>query len=1022
MARLAVQLLHLFRDFGDISVEELAIELGDDGYSPEQIKRALFDNSDLFDHDGGSPRLWTVIERTGDPPEAAYRGPALRAWQRDALQEWIAGGRQGVVEAVTGTGKTAVGVAAIADAHSRGLRSLILVPGVGLMEQWHAVLRRQIPSARIGRLGDGHKDTFERHRIVISTVHSASNAGHVGSASEYLVVADEVHRYGAATFSLELSEKFTERLGLTATYERPDDAINLILTPYFRNLIDGCDYARANRDGIIAPVRVALVAVKFTLVELRTYSEADERAKDARSKLIRHCGVAGEPFGEFMQNVQELADQDGSEQGTWLARKYLKAFNDRRAVLAQSDAKMRLLRDIAPVLQGPCRSILFSETMDAANEAADVLSTAGVAAEAMTSALSTTERSDVMGRFRKGHTAALATPRLLDEGIDVPEAEVGVILAASRSRRQMIQRMGRIIRPKHDGRHAKFVIAYVEGTSEDPANGAHSTFLEQITEIAEVVETVSADGCADLLRSWLSVPSATAAEPADSDPAEKAVPSESAEAVDTPAMPPAADLDSGASQTAEDWVPAAVLDIGDEFEGIFTWDELVGLLPEPEITAALRQRDFGGRLTWTLVGTALVGAGGNDPASHFDRLKQLWALGELWQLLGADVTTGALLDAYRATPLKTLTIDRMCFLWESLDDASANASDPEPPAAVGVIGGLVSSTAPLPVHKPKQTLSTAVPAENEDTLNRGLAALVVEIERMGGSADRLQGTRRTALRVRGSDGVIRVARVRTRSNGTWQGSKSDADLSLDDTGSTCWVFVDLSVAPPGFFLLSADEAAEGVRQEVDAWLAADSSRRVEDQDHHAYRLGSIVHGRDQWSLLGLSESPPSASPLRVSNKSEPASPSAARARPPSAGPAAMPRTNKTTPVPAQLSVSKASPVGSSQETKHPPQGEAKTAKRVPAHYQGSSRVPRTRIYLDCDGFRTFAAYNTVTGQVAVTKSTAFPLLVGRAYQDPTEAAQSLKSFIVGDDGSADGMAEWMVDDGLRRTLGETIGR
>ena len=69
--------------------------------------------------------------------------------------------------------------------------------------------------------------------------------------------------------------------------------------------------------------------------------------------------------------------------------------------------------------------------------------------------------------------------------MDVPEADLGVILAASQSRRQMIQRMGRIIRPKADGRPANFVILYVRGTSEDPAEGAREVFLNEITGVAD---------------------------------------------------------------------------------------------------------------------------------------------------------------------------------------------------------------------------------------------------------------------------------------------------------------------------------------------------------------------------------------------------------------------------------------------------------------------------------------------------------------------------------------------------------
>jgi hypothetical protein len=64
--------------------------------------------------------------------------------------------------------------------------------------------------------------------------------------------------------------------------------------------------------------------------------------------------------------------------------------------------------------------------------------------------------------------------------VDLPDADLGIIVAASKSRRQIIQRMGRILRPKQDGRAARFVVLYISGTAEDPATGAHQAFLGEL--------------------------------------------------------------------------------------------------------------------------------------------------------------------------------------------------------------------------------------------------------------------------------------------------------------------------------------------------------------------------------------------------------------------------------------------------------------------------------------------------------------------------------------------------------------
>src|SRR6478735_32398 len=82
----------------------------------------------------------------------------LYRWQLDAPVSWLRCGRRGVVEAVTGSGKTDVAIAAPADALRRRRFVLVLVPSRVLMEQWFGRLQAALPHARIGRLGDSGRD------------------------------------------------------------------------------------------------------------------------------------------------------------------------------------------------------------------------------------------------------------------------------------------------------------------------------------------------------------------------------------------------------------------------------------------------------------------------------------------------------------------------------------------------------------------------------------------------------------------------------------------------------------------------------------------------------------------------------------------------------------------------------------------------------------------------------------------------------------------------------------------------
>src|SRR3954464_12548846 len=93
----------------------------------------------------------------------------LYRWQLDALVSWLRCGRRGVIEAVTGSGKTDVAIAAVSDALRRDRFALVVVPSRVLMEQWYGRLGPALPSARVGRLGDSGRDSPESCDVLIAT-------------------------------------------------------------------------------------------------------------------------------------------------------------------------------------------------------------------------------------------------------------------------------------------------------------------------------------------------------------------------------------------------------------------------------------------------------------------------------------------------------------------------------------------------------------------------------------------------------------------------------------------------------------------------------------------------------------------------------------------------------------------------------------------------------------------------------------------------------------------------------------
>ena len=119
--------------------------------SISDINSVLYSSHVRFRHNDDSLPLWyprrTAIDSAPvlqAPRMEFYQGPPLREWQREAFDAWRAAGHRGVVEAVTGTGKTAIGLVAAADAAARGLRTLIIVPGRDLLDQWYKELAESL--------------------------------------------------------------------------------------------------------------------------------------------------------------------------------------------------------------------------------------------------------------------------------------------------------------------------------------------------------------------------------------------------------------------------------------------------------------------------------------------------------------------------------------------------------------------------------------------------------------------------------------------------------------------------------------------------------------------------------------------------------------------------------------------------------------------------------------------------------------------------------------------------------------
>lgn len=432
----------------------------------------------------------------GSPPGETSR--RLYAWQAEALQAWSDAGRTGIVEAVTGTGKTRVGQAAIETAVGQGRRAVVLVPTKELQRQWRANLRRDLPGrVRIGLVGDGNRDDLRSHDVLVAIIDSARIHG-IDAPGGSLLVADECHRYASPESRRALIEQYELRLGLTATLERPDRA-ETALVDYFGPVCYRIGYARALTDAVVAQFALTLIGVPMAEHEAIRYESISRRISDLFKELTTVHGLPATPFHRFMRAVKEAAEEGSWSPAQNTARAFLGSVFERKNLMANSDSKFAVAVELAPAMWSADRTVIFTESKDLAEDLASALRSVHLTAAAIHSELGASERRNVFQRFSSGKLQVIVAPRVLDEGVDVPAADLAVIVSASKTRRQMIQRMGRVLRRKDDGRLARIAILYLEGTTEDPSSGAHEAFLSEVTSVAEDLDDFGCDRLEDAL-------------------------------------------------------------------------------------------------------------------------------------------------------------------------------------------------------------------------------------------------------------------------------------------------------------------------------------------------------------------------------------------------------------------------------------------------------------------------------------------------------------------------------------------
>jgi superfamily II DNA or RNA helicase len=379
------------------------------------------------------------------PPGMAEARPApwkaveLRPYQVAALTAWNAAGRRGVIVLPTGSGKTRLALSAMGASR---LRTLCLVPTRALLEQWVRAASSFYDGV-LGCLGDGERRLGP---ITVATFESAyRHMPHIGNRFELLVV-DEAHHFGGGPRdeALEMATA-SARLGLTATPPQLRHASErlseLIGPPVFE--VSVADLAGS----YLAPFDLMRLYVELTPDERRSHGTWLAIYQKPLSEFRRkNPGGSWESF---------LRWAGGSEEG----RRAIAAWSRARRLLAYPEGKRELLASLLAQHRSD-RVMVFVGDNDTAYRVARELLVMPITCD-----IGRKERACALERFREGKLRVLVSAGVLNEGIDVPHAEVGIVVAGRLGAREHVQRVGRILRPA-EGKTALVYELVVRGTAE----------------------------------------------------------------------------------------------------------------------------------------------------------------------------------------------------------------------------------------------------------------------------------------------------------------------------------------------------------------------------------------------------------------------------------------------------------------------------------------------------------------------------------------------------------------------------
>jgi superfamily II DNA or RNA helicase len=365
----------------------------------------------------------------------------LRPKQQEAYNKWIMNGGVGTIKAYTAMGKTFVALYAI---QQNPDSIFILVPTIALQDQWKAHIDKM--GLECGLVGNGQNDTSKP--ITIAVINSARDM----IIKCRLLIIDEVHRiFSSENIKALKNASFVNILALSATPERE---MNFIYDKFIAKvpIIFEYELEDAIDDGAAPAPEKEVVICDLTPDEQKVYDEHTATIKEVMPM-----------YGNDIRILMMAIKRGGTGRAVDAAR----AMTGRRQILAKSEAKILKTKELIESM--PNRKIIvFSESIDSIetlgiklNKTPDIVRLIYL----YHSKIKKKERQAVLGFFAKSVNGIILCSRAIDEGVSVDDCDTAIIMSGSSSKRQQIQRIGRILRSK-EGKMPKLFELIIKNSVE----------------------------------------------------------------------------------------------------------------------------------------------------------------------------------------------------------------------------------------------------------------------------------------------------------------------------------------------------------------------------------------------------------------------------------------------------------------------------------------------------------------------------------------------------------------------------